>query len=221
MLLTRKKFPALLLSLASLLCFSMAMPSFAQDWRSPDQAGGPGGPPAFSGPGGGPMEHSFRGGEHGRWWDNPHVAQQIGLTDDQKTKMDDIFQQHRLQLIDLNATLQKDEVILHPLLEADQLDEAKILSQIDAIAQARAELEKANARMLFGIRRVLTPDQWKKVQTLARERRSHMMEGGRREWSGHGQNGWHGQNGPKPPDGHSGPDGGNGQAPPPPTPPSE
>ena len=57
--------------------------------------------------------------------------------------MDDIFQQHRLQLIDLQATLQKDEVILHPLLQADQLDETKILSQIDAIAQARAELEKA------------------------------------------------------------------------------
>jgi hypothetical protein len=32
------------------------------------------------------------------------------------------------------------------------------------VAQARAELEKANARMLLGIRRVLTPDQWKKLQ---------------------------------------------------------
>jgi Spy/CpxP family protein refolding chaperone len=165
------------------------------------------------------MEHSFRGGEHGRWWDNPHLAQQIGLTDDQKTKMDDIFQQHRLQLIDLNATLQKDEVILHPLLQADQLDESKILSQIDAIAQARAELEKANARMLFGLRKVLTPDQWKKLQTMARNGPPH-MDGNHRNW-GSRSGGWHGPNGPN---GPKGPDGtGNGQppSPPPPTPPSE
>jgi hypothetical protein len=32
------------------------------------------------------------------------------------------------------------------------------------VAQARAELEKANARMLLGIRRVLNQDQWKKLQ---------------------------------------------------------
>jgi Spy/CpxP family protein refolding chaperone len=216
MLLIRKKFPALLLSLASLLCFSIATPSFAQDWHGPDH-GGPGGPP---GDRGGPMEHSFRGGEHGRWWDNPHLAQQIGLTDDQKAKMDDIFQQHRLQLIDLNATLQKDEVILHPLLQADQLDEAKILSQIDAIAQARADLEKANARMLFGIRKVLTPDQWKKLQTLARNGPPH-MDGNRRDWRTRRGGAWHGPNGPKPPDGPTGPDGGTAQPAPPPTPPGE
>jgi Spy/CpxP family protein refolding chaperone len=47
---------------------------------------------------------------------------------------------------------------------ADTPDEPKILAQIDKIAQARAELEKANARFLLGIRRVLTQDQWKKLQ---------------------------------------------------------
>lgn len=200
--LTRKKYPALLLFFTSLLCFSTAVPSFAQNWQGGDR--------------GGPMEHSFRGGERGRWWDNPRLAQQIGLTDDQKSKMDDIFQQHRLQLIDLNATLQKDEVILRPLLQADQPDEAKVLSQIDTIAQARAELEKANARMLFGIRKVLTPDQWKKLQTMVRN--GPPREDGDRGW-GQRSGGWRGPNGangtnrptaPKAPDGD-----GNGPPPPP------
>jgi periplasmic protein CpxP/Spy len=133
--------------------------------------------------------------------------------------MDDIFQQNRLQLIDLHAALQKQEVLLRPMLEADQLDESRILSQIDAIAQARADLEKANARMLFGIRKVLTPDQWKKLQTLAHE---HMGDGEHRGWGGPGQGAWrgHGPNGPNAPKGS---DGGPGQAPAPPpqTPPSE
>ena len=214
MRINRKKLPALFLSVVALLCFSTALPALAQDWHGPDQAESPGGSGVGS-----PMEHSFRGGEHGRWWDNPRVAEQIGLTDDQKKRMDDIFQQHRLQLIDLNAALDKDEVLLHPLLEADQLDEQKILSQIDAIAQARADLEKANARMLFGIRKVLTPDQWKKVQTLDHERRARMMDGGRR-WGGP-QNGWRRGDGGNAPKGAGGPGAAGGQTPPPQAPPSE
>ena len=53
---------------------------------------------------------------------------------------------------------------MEPLVSADQPDEAKILAQIDRVAQARAELEKANARMLLDIRRVLTPEQWQKLK---------------------------------------------------------
>jgi Spy/CpxP family protein refolding chaperone len=102
----------------------------------------------------------------GRWWDNPQMAEKLGVTADQKKKMDDNFQQYRLKLIDLHASLEKAETILEPLVAADQPDEAKIVAQIDVVAQARAELEKANARMLLGIRRVLTPEQWKKLQEL-------------------------------------------------------
>ena len=105
-------------------------------------------------------------GPPGRWWTNPQTAKDLGLTADQQKKMDDIFQQNRLSLIDLHATLEKQEVQLEPLVAADQPDEGKILAQIDRVAQARAELEKANARMLLGIRRVMTADQWQKLKTL-------------------------------------------------------
>lgn len=154
MLLTRKNRPALVLLVASLFCLVTAMPSVAQDQHSPDHPGQPS------------AEHH---GNHGRWWDNPHLAQKVGLTDAQKQQMDGIFDKHRPQLKALNATLKKEEATLHPLLQADNLDEQKVLHQIDMIAQARANLEKANARMLFGLRKVLTPDQWKKLQEMARE----------------------------------------------------
>ncbi len=98
-----------------------------------------------------------------RWWKNAATAQFVGLTADQQKKMDEVFQQYRLRLIDLNGTLQKEEVTLEPLVSAEPLDEAKITAQIDRVAQARAELEKANGRMLLGIRKLLTPDQWSKL----------------------------------------------------------
>ena len=113
-----------------------------------------------------PMEHAFRMGPRGRWWDNPDVAQKLGLSADQQKKMDDIFLQSRLKLIDEHASVEKEEAILEPLLSAEQPDESRILAQIDKVAQSRAELEKANARMLLGLRGVLTTAQWKTLQTL-------------------------------------------------------
>jgi Spy/CpxP family protein refolding chaperone len=54
---------------------------------------------------------------------------------------------------------------MDPLIAAERLDEVKILAQIDRIAQARAELEKANSRMLLAIRQSLTMEQWTKIQS--------------------------------------------------------
>ena len=76
---------------------------------------------------------------HGRWWNNPEMVQKLSVTPEQVKKMDDIFQQNRLRLIDLNANVQREEVTMEPLMAADTPDEPKILAQIDKIAQARAE----------------------------------------------------------------------------------
>jgi Spy/CpxP family protein refolding chaperone len=93
------------------------------------------------------------------------LVQKLGLTTDQQKRIDVIFQQSRLKLIDLSAGLQKEEAFLEPLLEGDGPDQSQVLAQIDRVAQARAELEKANARMLLGFRGVLTLEQWRKLQS--------------------------------------------------------
>jgi periplasmic protein CpxP/Spy len=99
-----------------------------------------------------------------RWWKSPKMVEKLGLTADQQKRMDDIFQQSRLKLIDLTASLDKQEAILEPLVSAERPDAEKIRAQIDQIAQARAELEKANSNMLLELRLALTPDQWKSLQ---------------------------------------------------------
>ncbi len=134
--------------------------------------GGPDGPPhqgpgapGRRGPGGpGGPGSPLHMGPPGRWWDDPDFVKRLGLSEDQQKKMDEIFNTNRLKLIDQFAALQKEEVIMEPLVAADPPDEAKLLAQIDRVAQARAELEKANARMLLGIRRQLTHEQWLKLE---------------------------------------------------------
>ncbi|HEX4064683.1 MAG TPA: Spy/CpxP family protein refolding chaperone [Acidobacteriaceae bacterium] len=176
----------------------------------PGGPGGPGGHGGHDGFGRGPMQRTFHDDHFGRWWNDPHLAQQIGITDDQKHKMDDIFQQHRLNLIDLNANLEKQQVLMQPMISADQPNEADVLAQIDKIAQARADLEKANARMLFDIRKVLTQEQWQKLKAMRMEHRDdRMMRDHRRGPGGpggpggpDGQMGWkHRPGAPPPPNG--------------------
>lgn len=146
------------------------------------QQPGNGGPPPPS-PGMGRSMHMGPGDSRGRfgsmgmWWKNPDLVEKIGLTADQQKKMDDIFQQSRLQLIDLRANVEKQEVEMEPMLAANPPDTNRILAQIDKTAQARAELEKANARMLLGIRSVLTPDQWTKLQAERGNRRMRDRRG--------------------------------------------
>jgi Spy/CpxP family protein refolding chaperone len=102
----------------------------------------------------------------GKWWKDSALVSKIGVTDEQVQRIEKIFQDHRLQLIDLHAALEKQEAILEPLIGGDQPDEAQVIAQIDKVAQARANLEKSNAQMLLAIRRVLTVDQWKKLRDL-------------------------------------------------------
>jgi Spy/CpxP family protein refolding chaperone len=139
------------------------------------------GPGGGMGPGPGfgehqpPMEKAF--GVHdgqGRWWNHPKVVERLKLTEEQRKTFDGILLTHREKLIDLRANVEKAELEMEPLMRDDSPNEAKILAQIDKVAQARAELEKANARFLLAIRAKLTPEQWKLVQEF---RNSHDVEG--------------------------------------------
>ncbi|MEO8100454.1 MAG: periplasmic heavy metal sensor [Acidobacteriota bacterium] len=98
------------------------------------------------------------------FWNDPQLTDRLGLNPDQHKKLTDLGQQHRLRRIDLDANLQKAQVTLEPLWQADAPDESKILSQIDRVSQAQAELKKDEARMQLAVRQILSADQWKRLQ---------------------------------------------------------
>lgn len=117
----------------------------------------------------------------GRWWVNPRLVEQLKVTDDEQKTLDGILIDHREKLIDLRASLQKTDLKLEELVMADKLDEAAITAQIDRVAQARAELEKANAHYLLAIWGRLTPEQ----RLLVKQYRAGQMA--RPGWGGREQ----------------------------------
>lgn len=158
--------------------------------QQPDGAPPPSGQHGKAGQNGGGWGGGLHSGLHigppGIWWHNADLIQKLSLTADQQKRMDDILQQNRTQLMDLRTNLQKQETLIEPMLAVDQPDTNKILAQVDVTVQARAELEKATARMLLSIRNVLTTDQWSKLQTEERENhRMFMRRGGPPDGSGH------------------------------------
>jgi len=109
-------------------------------------AQGPGGEMRL-GPGFGehrpPMERAFGAPDGpGRWWNNTKIIERLKLTEEQRKLFDTILLAHREKLIDLHANLEKAELEMEPLMRDDSPNEAKILAQIDKVAQARAELER-------------------------------------------------------------------------------
>ena len=94
-----------------------------------------------------------------------------------------------------------------PLMKADTPNRSAIEAQIDKVVQARADLEKANARFLLDIRMQITPEQWKQLQTMREERKGHEGDREDHRWGHdggrargvHGREGFHGGPGGPPP----------------------
>jgi protein CpxP len=115
------------------------------------------------------------------WWKDSETVKRLGLSQAQVSQIQQVFLEHRLRRIDLRADLEKQELGLEPLLDAEQPDEAKVAAQLDLITAARGRLMKEDALSLLAIRRVLTADQWKQIQAFrpecARDGRLRMPPG--------------------------------------------
>src|SRR3954471_20896682 len=127
-------------------------------------AQGPGGPP--QGPGG-PGDHfQMRVPGPRKWWKDSDTVKQIGLSDNQAQQIEQAFTDSKMRFIDMVASLQKEELKLQTLINADQPNENAVSNQVDQVVQARGKLEKEHAMMMLNIRRLLSLEQWKKLQTI-------------------------------------------------------
>lgn len=104
----------------------------------------------------------------GAWWTNNAIVERLGLTDDQKTKIERAFENHRPKLESSREFLEKEEAQLARLLEAESVDRNAILAQIDRVVQARSEMERVNSAMTLEMREQLTRAQWMQLPVSGR-----------------------------------------------------
>jgi Spy/CpxP family protein refolding chaperone len=102
----------------------------------------------------------------GAWWTDARVIERLGLTDDQKARIERAFENHRLTLISNRNALEKEEAQLTQLINTERLDRNAVSTQILRVVTARGEMERTNAAMMLEMREQLTMAQWTQLQAL-------------------------------------------------------
>lgn len=111
-----------------------------------------------------------------KWWHSERFQTELALTDEQVTRLDEIFQALQPTLRTQKDTLDKYEAKLSAVLADPRADEALVLQAAEKTEAARSELSKSRTLLTFRMGRILTSDQNVKLKALyeqwARERRN-------------------------------------------------
>jgi Spy/CpxP family protein refolding chaperone len=99
----------------------------------------------------------------GAWWMNVALMQRLGITEDQKARIEKTFDNHRQAILSTTDQLEKEEASLARLLDAEPVDRNAVFTQIDRVIQARSEMERAAAVMTLEMREYLTRAQWEQL----------------------------------------------------------
>lgn len=106
----------------------------------------------------------------GKWWNRPEVVRQLGLTAQQKTRLDAVFQQHANGLIDLRADVQKRSIDLRSELDRQQLNRDAVQQAAKRVGEARSQLFERELLLLVDMRAELTAEQWNRFRRVLNAR---------------------------------------------------
>ena len=101
--------------------------------------------------------------EMGQWWKNSDIAKKLQLNENQVTQLDQVYYEHRLKLIDYGAEMEKEDLKMQNLLDADVPNEGQINTQV---LSARGKLEREYTMMNLDLRKVLSVDQWRQLRSI-------------------------------------------------------
>lgn len=105
-----------------------------------------------------------------------HQLEKVGLTAEQKTRIDAIIATSGKGDEAGLATMQAESTKLHEMLEQDKPDQKAILEQVERIGKLKTESQKNMIRTLLAVRAELTPEQRTKLKELRKERMEKRKE---------------------------------------------
>ena len=99
-----------------------------------------------------------------KWWQDENFKRELGLTAEQSTRLEDIFQKSLPSLRRQKESLDRAQAEFDRLVERG--DDTAVMDQFTNVEMARAELNKLRTMMLLRMRRSLTADQWARFTAL-------------------------------------------------------
>ncbi len=100
-----------------------------------------------------------------KWWQSDQFQKDLGLSADQASRIDGVFEAALPRLRQTKEELDRQEADLSRLIEANA-EEAQVAKQVDRVETTRSALNKMRTLMLLHMRQVLSPDQRVKFKVL-------------------------------------------------------
>ncbi len=104
----------------------------------------------------------------GKWWEDPRVAERIGLGGEQQEQIRDLVYEGARRMIDFKAAADRAGLDLAEVVNSSEFDPEAVRAAYAAFQTARHKLENERFEMLLAVRQVLTNEQWQKLQELKR-----------------------------------------------------
>jgi len=99
------------------------------------------------------------------WWRDDRYQKHLGLTSDQVSRLEAIWQTALPELRKGRDDLDRQEAELSRLIESNQ-DESVVTRQVDRVEQIRSHLNKARTMVIWHHRQLLTPEQRVKFKAM-------------------------------------------------------
>ncbi len=112
----------------------------------------------------------------GKWWENPRLVRELGLTPEQQATIHDLVFEHAKRMIDLNAAVKRAELVLGDLADREPFDEDAVRRAWEEFQKARHALQRERFELLLSVRKVLTTEQWSKLRQARELRRRKLRE---------------------------------------------
>jgi Spy/CpxP family protein refolding chaperone len=102
----------------------------------------------------------------GRWWENPRLVEEIGLSEAQREEIRDLVYQHVRRMVGLKADVERASIDLKERVDREALDVEAVRAAYEAFQKARMRLERERFELLLAVRQVFTVGQWERLDRL-------------------------------------------------------
>lgn len=128
-----------------------------------------------------PMGEGFAADPIARMVSNPKVAEKLNLTEEQKTKLEELIKTQREGMKEKRVKMGEAMKRQMDLMNAEEIDESKVMASIDEVFALRCAMAKDQVKRVIAVKNILTPEQIKKANEIKAEFRDR---GGRRPEAG-------------------------------------
>ena len=102
----------------------------------------------------------------GKWWEIPRISEQLGLTHEQAERINEIWTDHRKQIIDTRGELEKTYLDLENLLGKTTVDTEQAYQLAERLGQLHAKQAEQRLKMTIDTRQVLSVEQFEKLKGM-------------------------------------------------------